>query len=197
MKSTALVVCLVSLAIVLGLAVPSQAAYEFYMSVKGSKQGQFKAENTKVPNGLTCLGLQLEAESQRDTASSLPTGRRQYTPVTITRQWGAASPLLFEAFATNELLPEVVISFPQVNANGTTFILNTIKLTNAMISRLEYHVEPAAQQPALMHLLEEVSFSFQKIEVTNVDGGVTAGDTVGAGAALAPGHLFLPGTLAH
>ena len=194
MKATALVACLLSLAVMLGWAAPTQAAYEFNMGIHGAKQGWFKPENA-TKGGLPCLGFQLAAESLRDAQSGLPTGRRQYSPLTVTRAWGPSSPQIFEAFATDEPLPEVTFDFPVVGPNGTASVAYTIKLTNATIIGVTYHLEPAVQPPALQRLLEDVSFSFQKIQVTTVNGGVTAEDTLGGSATLAPGHLFLPGTL--
>ncbi|MEQ1621765.1 MAG: type VI secretion system tube protein TssD [Methylococcales bacterium] len=107
--------------------------------------------------------------SPRDAASGLPTGKRQHKPVTITKPMSEASPLLFNAIATNENLNSVTIQFI-----GTDKSLGPkIKLTNANIASFAPHSQGliADKQTAgvvtpIFSELEDVSFTFQKIEIT-------------------------------
>src|SRR5205085_1119456 len=98
----------------------------------------------------------------RDVATGQATGRRQHTPLTIIKEWGASTPQLFQALATNELLT-VTISFPQ--SSGTPAAFNFyMKLDRAFITSVEQYVNfnatghQAADDSAL---LEDVSFTFQ------------------------------------
>src|SRR4249920_960420 len=74
-------------------------ADSIYISVKGQKQGPFKGEALQKGAEGKIAGLKFRHElmSPRDPASGLPTGKRQHRPVIITKEWGAASPQLFQA----------------------------------------------------------------------------------------------------
>jgi type VI secretion system secreted protein Hcp len=122
--------------------------------VTGQKQGAFST--TSIP----LSGLSHEIVSPRDTASGLPTGKRQHKPLTITKEWGASTPKLLNALVTNENLTSVLIGLLR---NGQQ--VATIKLTNASISSYADAGDT-----------EHWSFTYQKIEWTWVDGGVTAQD---------------------
>lgn len=100
--------------------------------------------------------------SPRDAASGQASGKRQHKPFVVTKEIDAASPLLFKACTTNETLPEVVLN---LYAPGGSTPKTTVKLTNASCSALEHD----GQQ-------ETISFTFQKIEWTWIDGGITAED---------------------
>src|ERR1700758_2744129 len=98
-------------------------AFEFYVSITGKKQGRFKGESTGVGRRTTkdrIPGLRFEFEtiSPRDAASGLPPGKRQHKPVVITKEWGAASPQLYQALVTNEVLSTVLFEFLKTDPNG-------------------------------------------------------------------------------
>jgi len=101
-----------------------------------------------------------EIVSPRDPASGLPTGKRQHKPISITMEWGATTPLLLNALVNNENLTSVLIGLLR---NGQT--VATIKLTNASAAQYDEHGDTVT-----------VAFTYQKIEWTWVDGGVTAED---------------------
>jgi type VI secretion system secreted protein Hcp len=124
------------------------------MSVTGQKQGSFSA------SPMILIGLSHAIVSPRDAASGLPTGKRQHKPLVITKQIDKATPLLLNALVTNENLTQVVITLRQ---GGQA--VSTIKLTNASIAERQQH-----------GLTESISFTYQKIEWTWLDGGVTATD---------------------
>lgn len=70
---------------------------------------------------------------------------------------GTASPQIFQALTTNEVLKSVVVTLPG-GAGGTY----TIKLGNATVSDVKQYTELLNGQPTV---LEDVSFTFQRIEV--------------------------------
>ena len=74
-------------------AIPASAAFEAYIVIKGTKQGQVKGE---VMQSLPALQPELQfsfaAQSPRDAATGQASGKRQYKPVTIVKEWGAVSP---------------------------------------------------------------------------------------------------------
>jgi type VI secretion system secreted protein Hcp len=112
-------------------------------------------------NSLIVLtGLSHEVVSPRDPASGLATGKRMHKPIMLTKEMDKSSPLLMKALVTNQTLPAVQIGLKK---GGQT--VATIKLTNAQVSSYVTH-----------GLIETWSFTYQKIQWTWLDGGVTAQD---------------------
>jgi type VI secretion system secreted protein Hcp len=122
--------------------------------ITGAKQGPFST----TPIDLT--GLSHEIISPRDPASGLPTGKRMHKPIVFTKQLDKTSPLLLNALVTNETLTSVLIGLLR---NGQQ--VATIKLTNASVADYTDHGDT-----------EHWSLTYQKIEWTWVDGGITASD---------------------
>jgi type VI secretion system secreted protein Hcp len=122
--------------------------------ITGAKQGAFST----TPIALT--GLSHEIISPRDPASGLATGKRQHKPIVFTKQLDSTTPLLLKALVTNETLTSVLIGLLR---NGQQ--VATIKLTNAGVADYTDHGDT-----------EHWSLTYQKIEWTWVDGGITASD---------------------
>ena len=160
----------------LSLCLQAMAANEFYITINGQKQGQFKGEGRQ--NQIVGVGFQYEVTSPRDAATGQATGRRMHKPVVITKEWDAASPQLFQALVTNENLPHVDLQFVRTAPDGREEAFYTIKLTNATITSIRQYtgVLPGATNAADIHQLEEVSFTFQKIEVESTIGKTMATD---------------------
>jgi type VI secretion system secreted protein Hcp len=117
-------------------------------------------------------------QSPRDIATGQASGKRQHNPIAIVKEWGASSPQLFQACATNEVLKTVSLEFIKTDAAGKEAVYHTIKLTNATISKIEQYTEEVAkhEESADTHELEKVSFTFQKIEMENKIGKTSALD---------------------
>jgi type VI secretion system secreted protein Hcp len=152
-------------------------AFQFHVAIKGQTQGQFKGEgiqDKRKDKWMPGLGFAYELKSPRDIATGQASGKRQHGPIKFIKEWGAATPQIFTACATNEVLPEVNIEFTKTNPNGEEYVYHTIKLTNATVSDIRQFTE--STDGAGRHTLtsktelEEVSFTFQKIEVQNTDG---------------------------
>ena len=120
----------------------------------GQKQGPF----SQTPIDVTAVSH--EIVSPRDAASGLPTGKRQHKPITITTEWGASTPLFINALVSNENLTSVLIGLLR-NGNQVA----TIKLTNANVAQYDQHGGSVT-----------FALTYQKIEWTWVDGGITAQD---------------------
>ena len=177
-------------AVLAASAPKAHAAYEFYVSIKGDKQGQFKGEGSRAKGQqgwIPAIGFSFEVRSPRDAATGQASGKRTYLPITITKEWGAASPQVFQALVTNEVLPSVVLEFMRTNPNGEEEVYHRIRLTGAVISSIKQYAgsqvsgADAAKHSAATdtHELEDVSFTFQRIEIENVPGKTTAQDSFG------------------
>lgn len=155
-------------------------ADNIYFSVRGMKQGPFKGEVLQkgFEGKMAGLKFHYEVVSPRDVATGMPSGKRQHKPIVITKEWGAASPQLFQALVTNEVLPEVVIDFVGADPirGGVLTLSHSIKLTNATIADISHSTEPIASG-GVRHI-EDVSLTFQKIELTDVKGNTMAMDSL-------------------
>ena len=165
--------------VLISIGAATAQADSIYISIKGQRQGPFKGEALQKGGEGKIAGLKFRYEliSPRDPASGLPTGKRQHKPVMITKEWGAASPQLFQALVTNEVLPEVVIDFVGVDPKtGGMALSHTIKLTNASVADISHSTEPITTGGS--RHLEDVSFTFQKIELVDVRSNSMAMDSL-------------------
>lgn len=150
-----------------------------YLTATGQKQGPIKGGVTQKgrEGSIAVYGVDHEVLSPRDAASGLPTGKRQHKPFVIRKEIDKASPLLFKTLVTNETLTKVVLKFFAPTASGAEANNYTIKLTNANIAAIRTNVENNRLDPGTkLPVLEEVTFTYQKIEWTWVDGGITTSD---------------------
>ena len=161
--------------------------YEFYVTIQGSKQGTLKGEphsdNERPGQKDKIVGIRFFAETTIpfEAASGMASGKRQHKPILLTKRWGAASPQLFQALVTNEVLTSVLFEFLQTDPQGQEFVFHTIKLTNAHISAIKSYLDltDVTGDPYDGTELEDVSFVYQKIETENKVGKTTAADDWG------------------
>lgn len=161
-------------------------AYEFYVTIEGKTQGALKGESPRAAHSAKIAGLSYDHSivSPRDIATGQPSGKRQHGPITITKEWGPASPQLFQALCTNELLTSVLFEFYKTTPEGVEEVYHKIKLTEATVSKIHYTTgtgesagSAKTQASYDTHELEEVSFTYQKIEVESTIGSTMAGDS--------------------
>ncbi len=146
------------------------------VTITGSKQGRFKGESTSVndKDGIPVLAYRYEVVSPRDPVTGQPTGKRQHHPVTFVKAWGAATPQIFQALVTNEVLSTVVFDFTHISAQGKAFEFERVTLTNASISGQRQYTETTVT--GVLNELEHISLTFQKITIENPEGHTSASD---------------------
>lgn len=169
-RSWMFIVCLAGM-----IALPSEAhaALNAYLKVKGQKQGQIKGSVSKTgrEGTIEVVAVSHEIVSPRDAASGLPTGQRMHKPFVITKTIDKSSPLLAEVLSTNENISDWELGFYMPAPAGKGEVLAyKIKLTNANIASIRLVTD------ANGNLTEEISFTYQKIEWTWTEGGITAMD---------------------
>ena len=98
---------------------------------------------------------------------------KQHDILTVTREKDEASPQLMKVVSTKEVLSKVVF---KVFKPGDPSKYKIITLTNAVITSINSIKERTSGSRVDTHELEEVHFTFQKIEVENVAGGKSATD---------------------
>ena len=113
----------------------------------------------------------------RDPRSGQPTGQRVHQPLTVTKVFDKASPLLYNALCSGELLPKVAIKWYRTSPTGTQEHYFTVELEDAIIVDIQSYM-PNCQDPdnaAFTHL-EDVSFSYRKINWTHEIASTTGSD---------------------
>jgi type VI secretion system secreted protein Hcp len=156
-------------------------AVEAYIKIKGSKQGQFKSETTAKNAGagaIPVLRFASTALAPRDVATGQASGKRQWQPIRITKEWGAASPQLLNALLTNEILANVVCEFWRADPAGKAELHYRVTLQNATVSSISatYDRTQPAGAPLFGHEVEDVEFTFQSIQVEDVADKTMAAD---------------------
>ena len=138
-----------------------------YVSITGMKTGKFRGEISRKGYENKFAGLSIDYGEYRkpDPATGVPTGFRQYLPMKIKKIWGAASPQLFNAFTTNEVLSSVMIDFVGIDqGTGAEVLDHTITLANAVASAWSYQTENVNGQAIPV---ETIEFAFQRISLTD------------------------------
>jgi len=154
-------------------AATASAAYEFYVTIEGVKQGKFKGDSRAKahPGTIAGLGFMYEVKSPRDAATGMATGRRQHEPIVITKRWDSASPQLFQALVSNEALKSVLLEFVRSTPDGREEVYYTIQLQDAMVVGIKQYTDASAARE-----LEDISFSFQRIFVEDKVGKAASMD---------------------
>jgi type VI secretion system secreted protein Hcp len=159
-------------------------ALNAYLKLKGQTQGDIKGSVTQKgkQGSILVTGAIHEVLSPRDPASGLPTGKRLHKPFVVHKPVDRSTPLLYAALVNNENLTLWELRFWRPKSSGSYGVgveqnHYTVKLTNAAIASIRF-VMPSTLDPSNAGIpeYEEVSFTYQKIEWTWTDGGITAMD---------------------
>lgn len=151
-----------------------------FLKVRGQQQGEITGSVTErgKEGTIAVIAVQHAIVSPRDPASGLPTGKRMHQPLVIITHIDKATPLLYNSLVTNENLPTVELDYYKTALDGTETLYFKIQLTNAQISSLSQTNLNSQDDPNqnLYGEYEEISFVYQKITWTWVDGDITATD---------------------
>lgn len=154
-------------------------ALNAYLNLTGQTSGPVKGSVTQKGREDKIMVVEIDHEivSPRDAASGLPTGKRQHKPFRIQCEIDKATPIMYNILVNNENITEWELQFWKPSSAGSELQHYTIKLTNANLARIHAHTANN-KIPELMRLPDMVTyeFTYQKIEWTWVDGGITASD---------------------
>jgi len=159
------------------------AASSFDVTIEGTKQGRFKGERGR--DRIAGLAFHYDVKSPRDAATGMASGKRQQGAITFTKAIDSSSPQIYQALIGNEVLKSVLFEFRGTNANGEEMVFYQITLTNASISEVEQYVGMSGLVTSAdakhsgasdSSPLEDVSLTFQKIEVVSQVGKTMAAD---------------------
>ena len=113
----------------------------------------------------------------RDPQSGQPTGQRVHQPLTVTKIFDKSSPLLYEALTSGERLKTCELSWYRTSATGSMEKYFSMNLEDAVIVSVRA-VMPNCQDPSNAQFthLEEVSFTYRKINWTHEAAGTSGAD---------------------
>ena len=159
-------------------------ALNAYLKLKAQKQGDIKGSVTQKgrEGQIMVIAVSHEIVSPRDSASGLPTGKRQHKPFVITKEIDKSTPLLFNALVNNENITSFTLDFyrPSASPGASTGVEKNyyrIQLVNASIASIETRMDNNTHPDLAKYApYEEIAFTYQKITWTFVDGGITAMD---------------------
>ena len=166
------------LAVTLLVYAPSAFAdLNAYLRIKGSKQGDIKGSVTQKGREDTIMVIAYNHQilSPLDAAGGSTSGKPKHGLFTIVKERDKSTPLLYQALLTNENLPEVRLEFWSPSGSGKEIQDYTVKLTNARIMKINSVMLNNKYPENMQHKAsDEVSFAYQTIEWTWVDGGITS-----------------------
>jgi type VI secretion system secreted protein Hcp len=154
-------------------------ALNSYLRLKGDTQGDILGSVTQAgrEDSIMIIGYSHEVVSPRDAASGLPTGKRQHKPVTLTKEIDKSTPLLMYSLVNNENIPSWKLEFWQPSASGMEVQFYTIELMNASVAGIRAELLNNKYPENMQHKeREHVTFCYQKVIWTWMDGGITAED---------------------
>ena len=134
-------------------------------SAKEFRYSQSPRDLAGQTTGMAAAG---QATGARRTSAARAGMKRASDPIIIVRAIDETSKFFQTAAAQGELLPAVLFEFTRTR-NNQTEVYQTVRLTNAMVSSVK--MLDGGDRP-----MEEVSFTFQKIEYQNKDGQAAATD---------------------
>lgn len=154
------------------------------MHIEGQTQGTIDGDLT-VPgeeDNIGATGFSSSVYMPYDPASGQPTGRRQYSPIMITKSFDVASVRMNQALLTNEHLNQVLLHFYTSGVHGENLHYYSVELTNAAIVSYDQSTEDG-----ITPVVEQWGFVFQRITWTDeVNHNQTTDDWAEVVAAVLP-----------
>lgn len=148
--------------------------HQILVGVKGQTQGDFHAsagfKDTpgQGPHQFPAFAFEFSIVSPRDAASGLPTGKRQYHPLVISKAVAHSTPQLYAALARNEVLETVLLDCYGTGANGKLALAHSLKLSNAALASIDLRLpNTRVERSAGLPEYEEVALTFERIEWTH------------------------------
>jgi type VI secretion system secreted protein Hcp len=160
------------------LAQSSVSNSTVFMSITGPSGGIEGEVTTQGRQGWhKLMAFSHEIISPRDSASGLPTGKRQHTPFKIVKLINKGTPKLLNTMVGNTPLYYIDISVWSPAAGGGETKVLTYRLSNAYVTSIRPWMpnksDPSAQ---LYPPAEEITFTYQYIEVTYHPDNIIAQD---------------------
>jgi type VI secretion system secreted protein Hcp len=137
-----------------------------------------KGESSQVSEGrdgsMELTYFESEVMTAREVQTGQATGRRQHKPLLIRKPVDKSSPLIAKALTKNSKVEgEIKFYRPNPAGDGTTQHFFTVKISNGRVgSQKLVNTWTRPGDPHAEPMQEEVTFVFQEITWTYVDGGI-------------------------
>ena len=150
-----------------------------YAYLVGAKHGQVKGSVTQRgrEDSIGVIAVSHRIVAPRDPSTGQASGKRKHESWMFTKELDKSTPILFHMLCTNEVLPTATFKFWAVDHKGGEAQHYTVKLTNATVGSQEFRQLDIRNLEFAKHAeYEEVHLTYQSIEWTWNDGGITAMD---------------------
>ncbi|PRN01941.1 hypothetical protein A0O30_24995 [Pseudomonas sp. LLC-1] len=159
-----------------------------YISIEGKTQGNITAgafTSESVGNvfvqghedEILVQEIKHQVTVPTDPQSGQPTGQRVHKPFVFTSSLNKATPLMYRALASGEMLPTVEVKWYRTSVEGTQEHFFTTKLEDATIVDINTVLPHAQNQKNNNYTqLVEVALSYRKITWTHEAAGTLGSD---------------------
>ncbi|MGY8683193.1 Hcp family type VI secretion system effector [Bradyrhizobium sp. UFLA05-153] len=170
----------------------AEVSLEAYITIKGKKQGDISQDASKPDSigqvaksdsdnqsKITVVAFTSGIIVPRDMTSGVATGTRNHQPVVFTKFFDRASPLLWQALATNEVLEEVVCEFYRADPAGMPKPQNFFKTTwkdATLIEGKAFVPLTINPQNNFFQNMEDWSFTYKEVKWEHIPGSTTGED---------------------
>ena len=142
------------------------------LTCTAAKQGKLAGDQ---PDGTSAITqVTFDAQSPHDAATGLPTGKRVYKPLVVTKPVDAASPQYLQAMINNEDLTTCVVLFSRGATGIYRITLGHAGLAEDTLQKGDTRL--ASQGP--FNEYEQLSFVFRTITVEHLASGHVAEDSL-------------------
>jgi type VI secretion system secreted protein Hcp len=156
-------------------------ALNAYLRLRADSQGDILGSVTLAPHAGKILVTAVEHGliSPRDVATGQASGKRQHSPIKITKPLDRATAPLYRALVYNESIIEAQLQLFRPGPSGQEEAYFTIDFWTGFVTSIDL-LMPNNEDPTLQERdsFEVVSFVYQRIKWSWApDGGLTAEDT--------------------
>jgi type VI secretion system secreted protein Hcp len=138
--------------------------------VIGKDTGPVRDRNDDKNGSIALIAVEHSIVSPRDLATGMASGKRQHSPITLTKETDRTSPLFYRLISRNEVIPKAEIFFFGLGTQGGLTTgretnLYTITLTKAFVSNIVFggRIDEAAKERDRLPLTERISFVYDSI----------------------------------
>jgi len=151
-----------------------------HLTLEGEKQGKIEGSCDMLGREGTILtyAMRHNINIPRSPTDGLATGKRIHGPLCLLKEFDRSSPKLYQALCTGEHLKKVTLKWYRITKHGTEEHYFTHKLEDAIVVAIQPYMPItflATNEPA--RHMEEVAFTYKKIQWTWEAGGIEAEDS--------------------
>ena len=150
-----------------------------FLTLTGTRQGPILGSVTQKgrEGSIEIISIFHEIVAPRDPASGRPKGKRMHKRFRVTKQLDRSSPILYYVLTNNENLTDVTLRLFRPTSGGVERQAFTVRLINATIASIQFRMLNT-QHPRHGRVpeLEEIAFTYQRIEWTWMEGNISADD---------------------